>query len=144
MSERTSGAEGAEKLDTGLISAQMSWMRSDLSNIRTLLSWSRTSVSMIGFGFTIYNFYTGALKDLVELRGDDTARNLGLTLVIAGTLTPLIAIWNYASLNAYLSKSSYALEVPHDLKRRWIYSYIVAGVLFVIGLITLLSMLRIL
>ena len=42
-----------------LISTQLSWMRSDLSNLRTLLAWARTSVAMIGFGFTIYNFYRG-------------------------------------------------------------------------------------
>lgn len=133
-----------QAIDTGMISAQMSWMRSDLSNIRTLLSWVRTSVSMIGFGFTIYNFYSGALDNLGGMRGDNSARNLGLALVIAGTLAPLIALWNYVGLNNYLKESSYALEVPHELKRRWIYSYITAGVLSIIGLITLLSMLRIL
>ena len=43
---------------------QLSWMRTDLSNIRTLLLWARTSVSKIGFGFTIYSFYRGFLGDL--------------------------------------------------------------------------------
>jgi putative membrane protein len=60
-------------------------MRSDLSNLRTLFAWARTAVSMIGFGFTIYNFYRGFLENLAGRRGDDAARNLGLALVGAGT-----------------------------------------------------------
>ena len=39
-------------------------MRSDLSHLRTLLAWVRTSVSLIGFGFTIYHFYSEFLGDL--------------------------------------------------------------------------------
>ena len=37
------------KLDLSLTSNQLSWIRSDLANLRTLLAWARTSVSMIGF-----------------------------------------------------------------------------------------------
>lgn len=36
-------------LGLGLTSEQFSWLRIDLSNLRTLLDWARTSVSMIGF-----------------------------------------------------------------------------------------------
>ena len=75
-----------------LISTQLSWMRSDLSNLRTLLAWARTSVSMIGFGFTIYNFYRGFLEDLGGPRGVEAARNLGLALVGTSTLAMVIAL----------------------------------------------------
>src|SRR5262245_4307951 len=85
-----------------LISTQLSWMRSDLSNLRTLLAWARTSVSMIGFGFTIYNFYRGFLENLATGRGTDAARNLGLALVGFGTLAMLVALWNYWSINKSL------------------------------------------
>ena len=33
-----------------------SWLRTRLSIERTFLSWTRTAVSLIGFGFTIYQF----------------------------------------------------------------------------------------
>src|SRR3954451_13594973 len=86
-----------------LISTQLSWQRSELSNLRTLLAWARTSVSMIGFGFTIYNFYRGFLEEIGGTRGDDAARNLGLALVAAGTLAMLVAVWNFWSINKALT-----------------------------------------
>lgn len=126
-----------------LISTQLSWMRSELSNVRTLLAWVRTSVSMIGFGFTIYNFYNGFLQDLTSGRGAESARNLGLALVAAGTVAMVIALWNYRSINQSLQELDATLHIPEGLKRRWIYSYVTAGVVMVIGLITLLFMLRV-
>jgi putative membrane protein len=136
----SSGASGS---NLSLISTQLSWMRSDLSNLRTLLAWARTSVSMIGFGFTIYNFYRGFLEDIGGTRGDDAARNLGLALVAAGTLAMLVAVWNFWSINKALAALDSAFSIPQELKQRWIYSYVLAAVLMVIGLITLLFMLRV-
>lgn len=134
--------QGTENLD--VISAQFSWIRSDLSNLRTLLSWSRTAVSMIGFGFTIYNFFSGFLQEAGEARLREFSRNLGLTLVVAGTLAMIIAVWNYWSINNSLAHSSVALDVPSSLKARWAYAYVLSAVLTLVGLITMLFMVRIL
>src|SRR5215208_6407798 len=122
------GAPG-EGSSLSLISTQLSWMRSDLSNLRTLLAWARTSVSMIGFGFTIYNFYRGFLEDLAEGGRADSARTLGLALVAAGTIAMVIAIWNYWSINQSLMAIEGALQIPESFKRRWIYSYVLAALL---------------
>jgi putative membrane protein len=140
--EGESAASGSGS-NLSLISTQLSWMRSDLSNLRTLLAWVRTSVSMIGFGFTIYNFYHGFLEDLAGGRGTEAARNLGLALVAAGTFAMVIALWNYRSINHSLQAFDTTLHIPEGLKRRWIYSYVTAAVVMVIGLITLLFMLRV-
>jgi putative membrane protein len=134
---------GKPKPDLSLTSNQLSWMRTELSNVRTLLSWARTSVSMIGFGFTIYNFYRGFLEDLAGSGRQDAARNLGLALVAAGTLAMLVAIWNYWSINQALVAMEEVLQIPASFKQRWIYSYVLAAVIAVIGLITLLFMLRV-
>lgn len=145
----TSASESANRaaveveVDTSLISTQLSWQRSELSNLRTLLAWARTSVSMIGFGFTIYNFYRGFLEDIGGPRGDDAARNLGLALVAAGTFAMIVALWNYWSINASLEALDTALQLPDSFKQRWIYSYVISGVLILIGFITLLFMLRV-
>lgn len=125
-----------------LISTQLSWQRSELSNLRTLLAWARTSVSMIGFGFTIYNFYRGFLEDLATAGRADGARNLGLALVTAGTMAMAVAVWNYWSVNRSLTRLHGPLEIPDEFKQRWIYAYLVSAVLFLIGLITLIFMLR--
>jgi putative membrane protein len=138
------GSDAGAVSNVDLLSSQFSWLRSDLSNLRTLLSWARTSVSMIGFGFTIYNFYSGVFEDLGGgPRSHEAARNLGVALVVTGTVAMLIAVWNYWSINQYLESSAVALQVSRDLKRRWLYAYILAAVLTIIGLITFLFMLRV-
>src|SRR3954453_17443671 len=110
--ESSEGSEAPAGPNLSLISTQLSWMRSDLSNLRTLLAWARTAVSMIGFGFTIYNFYRGFLEDLSGGRGADSARNLGLALVAAGTVAMLIALWNYWSINQSLQALDATLHIP--------------------------------
>jgi putative membrane protein len=143
MNEPAAANEAASAPSLSLVSTQLSWMRSDLSNVRTLLAWVRTAVSMIGFGFTIYNFYRGFLEDLASGRGADSARNLGLALVAAGTGSMVIALWNYRGINHALGALEAELQIPGGLKRRWIYSYVLAAVVMIIGLITLLFMLRV-
>lgn len=138
-SDEPGAAPGA---DLSLTNTQLSWMRSDLSNLRTLLAWARTSVSMIGFGFTIYNFYRGFLEELASGR-QDAARNLGLALVAAGTLMMVVAIWNYWSINQALRELGTVFEIPAHFKHRWLYSYALAGLLILIGFVTLLFMLRV-
>jgi uncharacterized membrane protein YidH (DUF202 family) len=121
MSQFSGDTSPTESLD--LTSAQYSWIRTDLSNLRTLLSWLRTSVSMIGFGFTIYNFYSGFFEELSTPRVETAARNLGLALVGFGTLAMVVAVWNYWTINQYLESSPVALTVPRGLKLRWAFSY---------------------
>ena len=138
----TEGSIAEPKPDLSLTGNQLSWMRTELSNVRTLLSWARTSVSMIGFGFTIYNFYRGFLEDLASGR-QDAARNLGLALVAAGTLTILVGIWNHWSINKALLEMEAYLQIPPHFKRRWLFSYALSGLLTLIGFVTLLFMLRV-
>jgi putative membrane protein len=128
--------------DLSLTNTQLSWIRSDLANLRTLLAWARTSVSMIGFGFTIYNFYRGFLEDLASAGRADAARNLGLALVAAGTLAMAVAVWNYWTTNRSLQDISANLNIDAMYKHRWVYAYLLSAMLFLIGLITLLFMLR--
>jgi putative membrane protein len=136
----TANSESAPPDNLDLTSAESSWIRSDLSNLRTLLSWVRTSVSMIGFGFTIDNFYSGFFKELGNPRVDTAARNLGLALVSSGTLALVLALWNSWALNQYLLTTPGALPVSRRTKVRWGYGDVVA-VVMAIGLATVLFML---
>lgn len=125
------------------ISDVYSWIRTDLSNLRTLMSWARTSVSLIGFGFTIFNFFSGILQDSGEPRLRDFSRNLGIALVVTGTCAVLVGVYNYWIINQYLESSPVADTVHRGLKLRWIYSYVVAAVLAIIGIVTILFMFRV-
>ncbi|MDH2328337.1 DUF202 domain-containing protein [Cereibacter sp. SYSU M97828] len=61
----------------------MSFQRTRLSAERTLMSIIRTSLSLISFGFTIYQiFHKAAEQNIIPNAGD--ARRFGVALVLLG------------------------------------------------------------
>src|SRR5678816_802067 len=77
--------------------SHFSWLRTRMSAERTLMSWLRTAVSMIGFGFTIVQFF----EHFHEMAGvkiaahPEAPRYLGMMLIGAGTIALLVAVWQY-------------------------------------------------
>ncbi|MBV8830547.1 MAG: DUF202 domain-containing protein [Acidobacteriaceae bacterium] len=80
------------------------WLRTRLSVERTMMSWLRTAVSLIGFGFAIVQFF----ERLQDMPGTQAARHpgapklLGLALISSGVLALLISIWQYRWAIGYL------------------------------------------
>jgi putative membrane protein len=63
---------------------------------RTLLAWVRTSLSLIGFGFTIFKVLsqfekTGGTKFV----RDQTPRNIGIFMMLVGILPLALAMYQY-------------------------------------------------
>ena len=77
--------------------SHFSWIRTRLSVERTMMSWLRTAVALIGFGFAIVQY----LEHLEETPGARAAylphapRYLGLALIACGILALVISIWQY-------------------------------------------------
>ena len=77
--------------------SHFSWIRTRLSLERTMMSWVRTAVALIGFGFAIVQY----LEHLEETPGARAAylphapRYLGLALIACGILALVISIWQY-------------------------------------------------
>ena len=63
------------------------------------MAWIRTSLSMIGFGFTIYKFFQYLPEEIANgsVRRPHAPRNLGLTLIALGTLALVAATWQHRS-----------------------------------------------
>ena len=86
------------------------WIRTRLSVERTMMSWIRTAVALIGFGFAIVQF----LERLQQMPGvrpaeyPNAPRNLGLALISCGVLALLIAVWQYLWIIRYLWGGSFA------------------------------------
>ncbi len=80
------------------------WLRTRLSVERTLMSWVRTAVSLIGFGFAIVQFF----ERLQQMPGISPAafpkapEYLGLALISCGVLALLVSIWQYRWTVRYL------------------------------------------
>jgi inner membrane protein YidH len=78
-------------------SDHFAWVRTRLALERTIMSWLRTAVALIGFGFAIVQY----LEHLQQFPGARSAylpeapRYLGLALISCGILALLVSIWQY-------------------------------------------------
>ena len=107
------------------ISDKLAVQRTIQSEGRSLLSWVRTSLSLIGFGFTIFKalqyFYQ---EGATQLMRPQTPRNIGMFLILTGTIPMLLAIIQYVRKIKQLGKKGNLLLDPN---------LIAAGVIFLFG-----------
>lgn len=85
------------------------WLRTRLSVERTMMSWVRTAVSLIGFGFAIVQFF----ERLRQISPSGTyfpeaPKYLGLSLIACGIAALLISIWQYQWTVNYLRSGPFA------------------------------------
>jgi putative membrane protein len=91
-------------------SDHFAWLRTRASVERTMMSWIRTAVSLIGFGFTIVQFF----ERMQELPGISPAlhpaapRYLGLALIACGIMALVVSVWQYHWTLRYLWSGSFA------------------------------------
>jgi putative membrane protein len=89
--------------------SHFAWVRTRLALERTIMSWVRTAVALIGFGFAIVQY----LEHLQQIPGARSAhmpeapRYLGLALIGCGILALLISIWQYLWTVRYLWGGSF-------------------------------------
>ena len=87
--------------DKGTISCgkrtDLAIQRTNMAADRSLMAWIRTSLSMIGFGFSIYKFFQYLPEELASgnIKRPQAPRNLGLTLIALGTLALAAATWQH-------------------------------------------------
>jgi putative membrane protein len=96
---------GPERFDVRVTAdSHFSWLRTRLSVERTLMSWVRTAVSLIGFGFTIVQFFErfADMEGVAAAARPQAPRDLGLMLIAAGMLGLIIALWQYRWVVNYL------------------------------------------
>jgi putative membrane protein len=78
-------------------SDHFAWVRTRLALERTIMSWLRTAVALIGFGFAIVQ-YLNHLQQTPGARPADlptAPEYLGLALISCGVLALVISIWQY-------------------------------------------------
>lgn len=126
MSTTDSGTAGEPKLDTRQLALDRTW----LAHERTLMAWVRTAVSMIGFGFTIYKFFQ---LEAVHRSSHAliTPRRFALIMISIGLITLVLAT---VSHRKEIDNLATQLE-----RRRGSLAELVAGLVFVFGLLLLLA-----
>jgi putative membrane protein len=70
----------------------MSFQRTRMSADRTLMSIMRTALALIGFGFTIYQFFSRMRESEVLVGRAHAPRNFGVALVALGITMLLLGI----------------------------------------------------
>jgi putative membrane protein len=86
------------------------WLRTRMSVERTLMSWVRTAISLIGFGFTIVQFFD-RMQDMPGVKPAhflEAPRYFGLALILCGVAAHLISVWQYRWTLHYLWGANFA------------------------------------
>jgi putative membrane protein len=122
-------------------SNHFAWMNTQMSLQRTLMAGVRTGISLIGFGFTVAQFFE-RIRDKVPTANQiapTAPRNLGLTLIVAGVALVAVFLWQYRTMNAYMWTDPYRALAGMHGRRQLSGPYYAAWVVLVIGLAAFLS-----
>ncbi len=117
------------------------WVRTVLALQRTLMASVRTSVSLIGFGFTVAQFFEKLrAKVPPEMRVEpDVSRDLGLLLIGAGVISLVLFTWRYHAALVYLRTGDFAVLATPEARTLHRPTYIVALTVIFIGVAAFVS-----
>ena len=104
---------------------------------RTLLAAVRTAVSLIGFGFTVAQFFQRIRSNLPENVHEvkvDVPRDLGLLLIAAGVISLAVFTWQYHSATVYLRSAPFDALARIQEKPMQLSTYLIALVVMMIGI----------
>jgi putative membrane protein len=117
-------------------STQLALQRSFLATERTLMAWIRTSLSMIGFGFTLAKLFQSLASSNVLIRGPAgnvwTAEGVGMTMISLGAFALIVAVFDHWRELKQLHAAG--------LEQRFSLTMTVASVLAILGVMALLSL----
>ncbi len=115
--------------------SHFSWLRTRLSVERTLMSWVRTATSLIGFGFTIVQFFDRFqnMPGVAPAKYPGAARYFGLALILCGVIALAISIWEYRWTLQYLWGGSFSVIAGAEKEGKQTPLYVVAIALALIG-----------
>jgi putative membrane protein len=93
----------------GTSDSHFSWLRTRLSVDRTMMAWIRTATALIGFGFTIVQFFErfGGMEGVATASRPQAPWYLGLALIGAGVFALALSIWQYTRVVDYLWSPAY-------------------------------------
>jgi putative membrane protein len=140
MREAASVSGSSETEETA---THFSWMRTRMSVERTLMSWVRTATALIGFGFTIFQFFEGLnrLEGVTPARHPATPRVISLALIGIGSLALIVAIREYRAVVRYLWSDEFRDVAGMGAPRERTPAFMVAVLMAVVGVITLTTLL---
>lgn len=142
MSAEQTGT-GAPRFEVRVTSdSHFAWVRTRLAVERTMMAYMRTSVSLIAFGFTIFQF----IQRVQEVRADElrfpyAAWWLGLALIFCGVAAAVLSLWEYRRQINYLWSGTYGAIAGEQPEPGFSSLYAITGLLIFIGLFAFFAVL---
>jgi putative membrane protein len=117
------------------VSNHFAWLRTQLALQNTLMAGVRTAVSLIGFGFTVAQFFERMQGKAEGFRrvSIEAPRNLGLTLIAAGVGVIAVFLWQFRIGVAYMWQDQFK-PIAGAGRRFHSVAYIAGWVVLLIGL----------
>jgi len=135
------GASG-DRFDVQMtVGNHFSWFNTRLAVERTFLAWIRTSISLIGFGFTIVQFFQHlqTLEPAAANVRPGAPRDLGLALIAAGLGCLVVSSLQYHRGLQYLWSPQFRSIAGMDTTAQRTPAMFAAVVLMLIGIAALVS-----
>jgi putative membrane protein len=123
------------------VSDHFAWLRTYMSIQNTQLSVVRTATTLIGFGFTVAQFFQ-KLKEVPGALGSihpELPRNIGLLLIASGVFALIAFTWHYRIAMAYLRSAPFekiAVQQERKLRKP---AYFVTFVVLAVGIVAFAS-----
>ena len=119
------------------------WLRTRLAVERTLMAYLRTSVSLIGFGFGIVQFFDRLeqMPGANPARFPEAARDLGLAMIFCGVMAAIISVYEYRWMIRYLWSETFVSIAGLGKEKMYTPLYATTIVLILIGLFAFFALL---
>lgn len=119
------------------------WLRTRMALERTMMAWVRTAIALIGFGFTIVQFFErlGGMEGVAEASQPFAARYVGLSLIAAGVLVLVVSAWQYRVLLRYLWHGDFVALAGVDKAPKQTALFPITIVMIFIGVLAFFSVL---
>lgn len=133
------GGSISEELSSA--NTSLAFERTRMAADSTLLGIIRTSLSLIGFGFTLNQVFSELAVKHVLTDANETARRLGEALLALGLLILIMGIWGHAKFGRELTRRRARLFDMNLLHSPMQYhatpTFLVAFLLLVIGVVAM-------
>jgi putative membrane protein len=92
------------------VSSHFAWLNTRLALEMTMMAWIRMAITLVGFGFTIVQFFErlNDMEGVAPAAQPFAARYVGLVLIAAGVVALVVSALQYRATIRYLWQNDFA------------------------------------